>query len=117
MDHPGIRRKDGDAIKLTLVPEALEIVKSRKHVQGSGYVFRSEGDVGRLSSTWERWDAIRKAANVPDLTQHDLRRTLITLEAEAGVNPAVAAKAAGHRPMVAAVKVYVVVRQHQMLAS
>lgn len=112
---PATESKTHEAIRLPLVPEAIEIIEARRRTLGTGYVFPSDGDLGRLSSTWERWDAIRKAAGCPDLTQHDLRRTMISRLAENGVNPAVAAKAAGHRSVVTTLKTYTVVRQDQVL--
>lgn len=114
---PAVDAKLGDPIQLPLVPEAIQIIEARRAVQGSGYVFPSNGTLGRLSSTYERWDGIRKAAGCPDLTQHDLRRTMISRLAEAGVNPAVAAKAAGHRSVVTTLKTYTVVRQDQVLKA
>ncbi len=114
---PASDAKTGDPIQLPLVPEAFEIIEMRRKTQGSGYVFPSNSSLGCLSSTFERWDGIRKAAGCPDLTQHDLRRTMISRLAEAGVNPAIAAKAAGHRSVVTTLKTYTVVRQDQVLKA
>jgi len=112
---PGTESKTGEAIKLPLVPEAVAIIERRRELQGAGFVFPSSGRAGRIDHTWEKWDEIRRAAGAPDLTQHDLRRTLISRLAEAGVSPAVAAKAAGHKSVVTTLKIYTVVRQDQVL--
>jgi integrase len=109
--------KMGEAIVLPLVPEAVEIIERRRNELGSGFVFPATTRDGHLTHTWEKWDAIRKAAGCPDVRQHDLRRTLISRLAEAGVNPAVAAKAAGHRSVVTTLRVYTVVRQDQVLEA
>lgn len=113
---PATDAKMGEPITLPLVPEAIEIIEARRAVQRHGYVFPSDrSKTGYIAQTWDQWDEIRKEAKITGLTQHDLRRTLISRLAEAGVNPAVAAKAAGHRSVVTTLKTYTVVRQDQVL--
>lgn len=110
---PADKAKMGDAIVLPLVDEAAEIIEKRRQVYKSGFVFPGTTKAGHLTHTWEKWDAIRRAAGAPDLTQHDLRRTLISRLAEAGVHPSVAAALAGHRDVNTTLRVYTVVNEAQ----
>jgi len=112
---PAGEAKMGQPIQLPLVDEAAQIIEARRAELKSGYVFPAPSKTGRLHHTWERWDSIRRKAGCPDLTQHDLRRTLISRMAEAGVNPAIAAKAAGHRSVTTTLRVYTVVSQESVL--
>lgn len=114
---PGTESKTGDAIKLPLVPEAIDIIERRREVQKTGFVFPSNGRSGHLTHTWEKWNEVRSAAGCPGVTQHDLRRTLISRLAEAGVNPAIAAKAAGHKNVATTLAIYTFVRQDQVLEA
>jgi integrase len=112
---PATDAKMGEPITLPLVDEAVAIIEARRAIQETGFLFPSNGRYGYVTHTWEKWDEIRKAAGCPDVRQHDLRRTLISRLAEAGVNPAIAAKAAGHRNVITTLKVYTSVRQDQVL--
>jgi integrase len=114
---PATDAKMGDPIALPLVPEAIAIIEARRADLKSGFVFPATARDGHLTHTWEKWNEIRTAAGAPDLTQHDLRRTMISRLAEAGVNPAIAAKAAGHRSVTTTLRVYTTVRQDQVLEA
>lgn len=114
---PGDQAKKKKAIVLPLVPEAAAIIEARRAVQRTGYVFPTRSAKGYVAQPWEQWDEIRKAAGVAGITIHDMRRTLLSRMANAGINPAIAAAAAGHSDIKTTLRVYSVVTQASVLEA
>jgi integrase len=68
----------------------LERIRNLPH--HNEYVFASKKGHWSSSSTHQRWDSIRKAAGLPDVTIHDLRRTCASWLACNGENIALISK-------------------------
>lgn len=91
--------KTGHSHEVPLVNEVLEILLNRRGGEShSAFVFP-----GRLDSnvpmrwTYKAWQKLLVAANIPDLTPHDLRRTHATYQAATGASLVVIARTLGHR--------------------
>jgi len=101
---PASASKNKTAITLPLVPRAVEILKARQN--DSEFVFPSRGKTGHLTEPKRGWQEIREAAGLGDLRIHDLRRTLGSWQASAGVSLQIIAKALGHAHGSRATNVY-----------
>lgn len=100
---PGEQTKNGDTLKLPLVPEALAVLKDRLAATGGGeYVFPGEGASGHYTEPKRAWDTIKKRAGMDDLRIHDLRRTLGSWLVRTGASTAINMKALGHKSFQAA---------------
>lgn len=93
----GERSKNGQPVVIPLVKPAIEILRRRAGKRdGSDFVFASHGNRGHLTEPKAAWDVIRKAAGLDDLRIHDLRRTMGSWLAAAGISLPIIAKALGH---------------------
>lgn len=88
--------KNGDPILVPLVPEAIEILKTRVP-QKTGFVFPSESKTGHMSPPKKRWPALLNRAGMSDFRIHDLRRSLGSWQANSGASLAVIGKSLGHK--------------------
>jgi integrase len=79
-----------------LAPEAVTILESIPRVEGNDHVFPGRYGRGRLVNVNKPWGKVRTAAKLPDVTVHDLRRTVASWMKEAGEDTAVIAKVLGH---------------------
>jgi integrase len=87
------------------VPEAVlnmlkELPSFEHREQGEGWIFPSTGGRsprGHLTDPLKAWYRIRTAAGVPDVTVHDLRRTLGSWMAGAGDSLLLIGRALGHQ--------------------
>lgn len=78
--------KNGQPQNVALVDEAVEILQARLDVRSeSKYVFPGNGASGHLTDVMESWGTALKRAGIKDLRLHDLRRTLASYQADAGV--------------------------------
>ena len=98
------KTKAGRAQQVPLVDQALEIIKRRRNL--SDYVFASHGKTGHLTRPGKAWDRLLEQAGIEDLTMHDLRRSLGSWQAAAGVSELVIGKTLGHSPGSKATSVY-----------
>lgn len=90
--------KSGDPQKVALVPFAIELLSIRhKDNQQSVYVFPARYGAGHRVEVSTAWARIRKAAKLEDVRLHDLRRTLGSWQAAAGVSLPIIGKSLGHR--------------------
>lgn len=104
---PGERHKNGQPVVLPLVKPALAILKARAGERtDSPYVFASHGKTGHLTEPKAAWQEVRKAAGLEGLRLHDLRRTMGSWMAGAGVALPIIGKALGHAHGSAATNTY-----------
>lgn len=83
---------------VTLMPQAIEVLRSREVI--SEFVFparRKDGTTGHVVNLNKAWGQFRKRAGIPDVTVHDLRRTLGSWLASAGIGLPIIGAALGHR--------------------
>jgi integrase len=93
--------KNGEAYDVSLLPAALEVLKRRhaERTEGEGFVFSGVGKSGHLTDLKKQWQEFRKAARIPDVRLHDLRRTVGSYLAMAGTNLPTIAASLGHRSL------------------
>jgi integrase len=90
--------KNGDPLRVVLVPEAMEILARRRLATTSEWVFPStESESGHIESMKHRWNALRKRAGLTTLWMHDLRRSLGSWQARTGASMIVIGKSLGHK--------------------
>ena len=94
------KTKNGDALSLPLVPQAVEILKARmtERALNGAWVFPSHGKTGHLVTPRKAWlEILANAGLSEDLRIHDLRRTLGSWQARAGASLPVIGKSLGHK--------------------
>jgi len=100
------KTKNGDAVTLPLIKEAVEVLKERKkqntkmelETLQQEYVFPSlASKSGHLTDPKKAWHRILKKAKIDDLRLHDIRRTLGSYQAIAGTSLPVIGKSLGHK--------------------
>ncbi|MBA3342658.1 MAG: site-specific integrase [Gemmatimonadaceae bacterium] len=90
--------KSGDSQRVPLVPLAVELLGRRQSLaDGSPYVFPGRHGTGHRVEIKAAWDRVRTAANLADVRLHDLRRTLGSWQAAAGVSLPIIGKSLGHK--------------------
>jgi integrase len=89
--------KNDDPQIVHLSPQAMEILKERKLLSLSPWVFPGGGASGHLADPKKAWMRILKEAGIADLRIHDLRRTLGSWQAATGANSYIIGKSLGHR--------------------
>ncbi len=96
---PGERAKNGDPIVLPVSGPAIEILRSRFNERGKErvWVFPGEGREGHIGTPKAAWARVLKRTNIPDLRVHDLRRTLGSWMANAGVPLQEIGRVLGHK--------------------
>lgn len=109
---PAARTKAARQHLVPLSEPAVELLRAALAEARGGWLF--PGDAGPLVYS-SKAAALLRAATVPDLRMHDLRRTVATRCAEAGVPGLVVASLLGHRlPLPGATAVYL---RHDYLAE
>jgi integrase len=92
--------KTGESYDIALTPEASEILARRQAARASEvWVFPSRGVTGHIVDLKGAWKKLLKRAQITDLTQHDLRRTLGSYQAAQGASLSVIGKSLGHRSL------------------
>ncbi len=91
--------KNGEAQRIPLSPEAVEVLKSRKPQRGepTGYVFSSPSASGYMTNPKRGWRRILDRAEIAELRIHDLRRSLGSWQAKTGASLAIIGKSLGHK--------------------
>lgn len=91
--------KNGEPLRVTLSPVALEILKRRgkSRKNGSPWVFPSRGKTGHLTEPKSAWKRLIARAGITGLRIHDLRRTLGSWQAAGGAGLPIIGKSLGHR--------------------
>ena len=93
---PGEVAKNDEPQVVALVPEAIEILKTRG-LRDTGFVFAAASKTGYMTPPKKRWRALLARAGVSDLRIHDLRRSLGSWQAISGASLAIIGKSLGHR--------------------
>ncbi len=100
------KTKNGDAVSLPLIKEAIEILKNRKKENAkmdletlqAEHVFPSiASKSGHLADPKKAWNRILKEAQIEDLRLHDIRRTLGSYQAITGASLPIIGKSLGHK--------------------
>jgi len=98
------KTKTGGSQRIPLVPQAMEILERRRNL--SEYVFPSHGKTGHLTRPGKGWERLLEQAGIENFTMHDLRRSLGSYQAAAGVSELIIGKTLGHAPGSKATSVY-----------
>jgi integrase len=103
---PAADSKNGQPIHVPVVPDAVEIIRSRLiAAKGREYVFPGRHGKGFLSDPTKPIAKVFAAAGLKDVRLHDLRRTYGSWQAANGSSELLIGKSLGHRNS-AATKVY-----------
>jgi len=92
--------KNGTPQNVTLAPEAVEILQTRRELSRptDEYVFPGRGKkVGHLVEPKGSWKSLLKRAGVENLRIHDLRRTLGSWQARQGASLTIIGKSLNHK--------------------
>jgi transposase len=84
----------------------LELLKERRKVATTEFVFPGNGKSGHLVDPKRAWSTLRMRAGIEDCTIHDLRRSLGAAMANANVNIALVKSALHHKDMKTTLAVY-----------
>jgi integrase len=100
--------KNGDPLSVPLVEEAVEILRRRSSEASttenanSQWVFPGGSEAGHMGPPRRQWKRLIKAAGLPDLRLHDLRRSLGSWMSRTGANTVMTMLALGHKTIDAA---------------
>lgn len=89
--------KNKKPIHVPLVPEAVEVIRSRQEAAGGEWVFPGRHGKGRLTTVAKPLAKVFAAAGLPDVHLHDLRRTFGSWQAANGSSELLIGKSLGHR--------------------
>jgi integrase len=94
--------KNGMPQTIPLSPESVGILTRRMSIASdSPFVFPARSGGGHLQSPNREWRRVCKMAGIADLRLHDLRRTLGSWMAGAGVSTTIVGKTLGHKSQTA----------------
>jgi integrase len=92
--------KTGRAYDVALAPRAIAILEERAARRKKGdecaWVFPSHGATGHLRDLKRAWKKLLERAQITNLRQHDLRRTLASMQLKKGAAMATVGKSLGH---------------------
>lgn len=88
--------KTGESLRIILVPEALEILESRRHLS-TDWVFPGWKTGKHMTAPKRHWHDLLADAGLTNLRVHDLRRTLASYQALNGASLLVIGKSLGHK--------------------
>jgi len=90
--------KNGDAVIIPLIDDAIEVLQRRKALAINGWVFPSEtSSSGHFADPKKAWKRVLTKAGIEDLRIHDIRRTLGSYQAIAGSSLSIIGKSLGHK--------------------
>jgi integrase len=92
--------KNGESLSVPLSDDAIEIFKAReaRRVNGNEWVFPSKANASKHTVDYKsQWVRIRKAAGIPDVRPHDLRRTFASYQAIGGASLQMVGSSLGHK--------------------
>jgi integrase len=91
--------KNAESYDVALTPEAVEIFSTRRNraTNGDQFVFPSHGASHHLTDLKKSWAALVKRAGIPNIRQHDLRRSHASWQAALGSSLLVISKSLGHQ--------------------
>lgn len=104
--------KNGEPHVVPLVPEVVAVLKERRKrvASNSEWVFPSDSKSGHVTDVKNGWAKVLAAARITNLRVHDLRRTLGSWQASAGVSLTIIGGTLGHKST-AATQVYARLQQ------
>lgn len=91
--------KNGEPLTVPLVGEVVGLLQERRQAKPGEWVFPGDGKSGHLTEPKAAWKRILDRAGIGDLRLHDLRRTLGSSMAAAGVNTITTARTMGHKTL------------------
>jgi integrase len=95
---PSSDSKNKSPVHIPLVPEAVEVIRSRRAAAGGReWVFPGRHGRGHLTDVRKPVAKVFKAAGLEDVHLHDLRRTFGSWQAASGSSELVIGKSLGHR--------------------
>jgi integrase len=96
---PGEQMKNGQDMTIHLSEPAMDVLRRRweERTGKAEYVFASYGKTGHIMEPKMAWDRILKRAGIENLRVHDLRRTLGSWQAAAGISTVIIGKSLGHK--------------------
>lgn len=95
---PGERAKNGTPVVLPLAGRALDILRARhERREHRAWVFPGEAREGHIGRPKAAWARVLKRAGLQNLRPHDLRRTLGSWMAHAGLPVLAIGRALGHK--------------------
>ena len=95
---PGELMKNGQQQTITLTPEAVAILHTRKKASKSRFVFPSpKSKSGHIEDPRKAWQRVMRAAKLANLRLHDLRRTLGSWQARTGASLILIGKSLNHK--------------------
>ena len=114
---PASQSKNSEAMTVPLVELALEILKARKAVTSSVFVFDSSLSAsGHMEEPKKAWQTLLKKANLANVRLHDLRRTMGSYQIMTGASSTIVGKTLGHKSQ-AATAIYARMNFDPVLAS
>lgn len=96
--------KNGEPLTVPLVAEVVRLLQERRQPEPGEWVFPGEGRSGHLVEPKAAWKRILERAGIEKLRIHDLRRTLGSSMAAAGVNTITTARTMGHKTLAMALR-------------
>lgn len=90
------RTKNGTPQNVTLSPEAMMVLESRRKQDDSTFVFPGPGKAGHLTDPKKGWKRVLEKTGFGDLRIHDLRRTMGSWQARTGASLLVIGKSLNH---------------------
>lgn len=90
--------KNGEALTVELIPSAVATLEVRKERRENEWVFPSkESESGHVEDYKNQWERIRKAAGIPHVNLHDLRRTCASYQVISGQSLPIVGASLGHK--------------------
>ena len=96
--------KNGEPLIVPLVPEMVNLLLDRRRHATGEWVFPGDGKTGHLVEPKKAWKRVLHRAGIENLRIHDLRRTLGSNMAAAGVNTITTARTLGHKTLTMALR-------------
>lgn len=96
--------KNGDPLTVPLISAVVNLLSERRDSAAGEWVFPSTGQTGHLTEPKAAWRRVLERAGIEDLRIHDLRRTLGSNMAAAGVNTITTARTLGHKTLTMALR-------------
>lgn len=94
---PAAKSKNGEAMDIPIVGDAVGILQHRKKTSNSVFVFPSRSKTGHYGEPKRSWSTMLKRAGLTDVRLHDLRRTMGSYQTITGASTAIVGKTLGHK--------------------
>ncbi len=89
--------KNSDEQVLPLTTQALQILKNRKGVDSSPFVFSGTDKTGHITYPKSGWARVKKESGIKDINIHDLRRSLGSWQTKTGASLQIVGKTLDHK--------------------